>query len=167
MKFTLTSLLEQLVLIIGTKLERIITKMAAELTNKTAVTIGLPNVMLSDELFWFKRPQLIIKFIHFILFQVNLYSTCMCFMSNMVCTTTFSYEYFSIVLLNPECNCNLHSPMGHCKIWKPYTIIVYTNTVSSRLTFQDLLFFQFTFKEDSHSCLFRSKISIGVSLALG
>ena len=78
MSFTTTCLFEQIVLIIGTKLERIITKMATELTSKTTVTIGLPDVMLSDELFWFKRPQLIIKFVHFILFQVNLYSMCMC-----------------------------------------------------------------------------------------
>ena len=116
MSFNMTFLIEQLVVIVATKLEHIIMKMADELTNSTMLAQVLPNVMLGNKLFWFKRPRLIIKCIHFILFQVNLYSTCMCFMSNMVCTTTFSYEYFSIVLLNPECNCNLHSPMGHCKI---------------------------------------------------
>ena len=71
--FNMTFLIEQLVLIVATKLEHIIMKMADELTNLTMLAQGLPNVMLSNKLFWFKRPRLIIKCIHFILFQVNFY----------------------------------------------------------------------------------------------
>jgi hypothetical protein len=45
--------------------------MAVRIVNSSTVVAGIPNVMLSDELFWFKRPKLIIKCIHFILFQVS------------------------------------------------------------------------------------------------
>ena len=71
--FNMTFLIEQLVLIVATKLEHIIMKMADELTNSTMLAQVLPNVMLGNKLFWFKRPRLIIKCIHFILFQVNFY----------------------------------------------------------------------------------------------
>jgi mlo protein len=57
--------------VISTKLEHIITTMAVRIVNSSTVVTGIPNVMLTDELFWFKRPKLIIKCIHFVLFQVS------------------------------------------------------------------------------------------------
>ncbi|CAH9069160.1 unnamed protein product [Cuscuta europaea] len=54
--------LNSLLLLVGTKLEHIITELAqafAERESKDA----------SDELFWFKSPKLVLHLIHFILFQ--------------------------------------------------------------------------------------------------
>lgn len=61
----------QLLLLIGTKLEHIINKLAYEVATKHAtVEEGNPPVMsLSDNLFWFRRPRLVLVLIHFILFQ--------------------------------------------------------------------------------------------------
>lgn len=58
-----------IVLAVGTKLRYIITRMAVHCSEKHAVVLGLPDVKPADEFFWFKSPQLILYFIHYILFQ--------------------------------------------------------------------------------------------------
>lgn len=58
-------------LLVGTKLEVIITKMCLESSNKTAVVHGTFPVKPTDNLFWFGRPHLLLHLIHFILFQVK------------------------------------------------------------------------------------------------
>ncbi|WCJ44745.1 Seven transmembrane MLO family protein [Euphorbia peplus] len=57
------------VLAIGTKLQAIITEMALEIQERHAVVQGIPLVQVSDKYFWFEWPQLILYFIHFVLFQ--------------------------------------------------------------------------------------------------
>ena len=92
MSFCVYFLIEQLVLIIGTQLEHIITKMAIEFVDRNPIVNSLPDVILSNELFWFKRPKLITKFIHLIIFQVN-FTLCvhMCTCTSVHCS--FSYDY--------------------------------------------------------------------------
>lgn len=58
-----------IVLLVGTKLQVIITEMALEIQSRHAVVQGTPLVQPSDEHFWFGRPQLILSLIHFTLFQ--------------------------------------------------------------------------------------------------
>lgn len=56
----------QLVIVVGTKLQHIIATLALE---NAMVKGPLPSIRPRDELFWFKTPTLLLKLIHFILFQ--------------------------------------------------------------------------------------------------
>ncbi|XP_048561057.1 MLO-like protein 1 [Triticum urartu] len=59
-----------LLLVIGTKLEHIITRMAYQVNLKrAAVEAGAIAVDPSDDLFWFRSPRTLLILIHFILFQ--------------------------------------------------------------------------------------------------
>ncbi|XP_073284551.1 MLO-like protein 13 [Primulina huaijiensis] len=57
-----------LLLIVGAKLEHIITELANDAAQRADDTEGT-GVRLSDELFWFHQPALVLYLIHFILFQ--------------------------------------------------------------------------------------------------
>ncbi|XP_071721343.1 MLO-like protein 6 isoform X2 [Rutidosis leptorrhynchoides] len=57
------------ILLIGTKLQVIITKMGLNIQERGEVVQGVPVVKLGDDLFWFKRPRLILYLINFVLFQ--------------------------------------------------------------------------------------------------
>ncbi|XP_078440606.1 MLO-like protein 10 isoform X2 [Wolffia australiana] len=50
-------------------LQAIITQMAIDITEKHVIIRGIPLVQLTDQHFWFRRPDLILFFIHFTLFQ--------------------------------------------------------------------------------------------------
>ena len=63
--------LSQIVLLVGTKLQVIITEMALEIRDTYSVVKGTPIVRPANKLFWFGRPQLILFLIHFSLFQVS------------------------------------------------------------------------------------------------
>ncbi|KAL3677875.1 hypothetical protein R1sor_020831 [Riccia sorocarpa] len=56
-----------LLLVVGTKLQHIMTQLAIEIANSSTI-IGEP-IKPRDELFWFSRPHLMLHLIHFILFQ--------------------------------------------------------------------------------------------------
>ncbi|XP_028756986.1 MLO-like protein 6 [Neltuma alba] len=58
-----------IILVVGTKLQVIITKMAQGIQQKGEVVKGEPVVEPGDDLFWFKRPRLILYLINFVLFQ--------------------------------------------------------------------------------------------------
>ncbi|KAH9319589.1 hypothetical protein KI387_021358, partial [Taxus chinensis] len=58
-----------IIIMVGTKLERVITKMALEIQEKHPVVKGTPLVNPDDRLFWFGRPKWILSLIHFSLFQ--------------------------------------------------------------------------------------------------
>ncbi|XP_072979467.1 MLO-like protein 9 [Typha angustifolia] len=58
-----------IILAVGTKLQAIISTMALEIKERHAVIQGIPLVQLSDNHFWFERPQFVLFLIHFILFQ--------------------------------------------------------------------------------------------------
>ncbi|GLJ39969.1 hypothetical protein SUGI_0817700 [Cryptomeria japonica] len=58
-----------IVLLVGMKLQVIITEMALEINDRHAVVKGTPVVEPSDKRFWFHRPKLVLFLIHFTLFQ--------------------------------------------------------------------------------------------------
>ncbi|KAL1558128.1 MLO-like protein 3 [Salvia divinorum] len=58
-----------IVLFVGTKLEIIVARMAMQLANNNTVIKGTPLVQPDNNLFWFKRPQLVLTLLHFILFM--------------------------------------------------------------------------------------------------
>ncbi|KAK8365713.1 hypothetical protein V6Z12_A02G073200 [Gossypium hirsutum] len=58
-----------LLLAVGTKLEHIITQLAQEVAERHMVVTGELVVQPSDNHFWFKRPRLVLRLIHIILFQ--------------------------------------------------------------------------------------------------
>ena len=60
----------QIVLLIGTKLQVIITKMGLRIAQRGVVVKGVPVVEPGDDLFWFNWPRLILYLINFVLFQV-------------------------------------------------------------------------------------------------
>ncbi|KAM1695435.1 hypothetical protein ACFXTI_029511 [Malus domestica] len=58
-----------IILLVGTKLQVIITKMGLRIQERGEVVKGLLVVQPGDDLFWFNRPRLILYFINFVLFQ--------------------------------------------------------------------------------------------------
>ncbi|ONK64241.1 uncharacterized protein A4U43_C07F23590 [Asparagus officinalis] len=58
-----------LILVVGTKLQSVIIKMALEIQERHTIVQGIPVVQLTDRHFWFGRPHVILRLIHFILFQ--------------------------------------------------------------------------------------------------
>ncbi|KAK4849728.1 hypothetical protein QYF36_000319 [Acer negundo] len=57
------------ILLVGTKLHVIITKMGLRIQEGGLVLKGVPVVQPGDHLFWFNRPRLILYLINFVLFQ--------------------------------------------------------------------------------------------------
>ncbi|CAN6481542.1 unnamed protein product [Victoria cruziana] len=54
---------------VGTKLQAIIARMALEIQDKHAVIQGTPLVQLSNNYFWFGKPELVLSLVHFTMFQ--------------------------------------------------------------------------------------------------
>ncbi|KAK7402140.1 hypothetical protein VNO78_14167 [Psophocarpus tetragonolobus] len=58
-----------IVLLVGTKLQVIITKMGQRIQERGEVVKGMPLVQPGDDLFWFNKPRLVLYLINFVLFQ--------------------------------------------------------------------------------------------------
>ncbi|CAL9083994.1 unnamed protein product [Musa textilis] len=58
-----------IILLVGTKLQVIIIRMAQRIMERGDVIKGVPVVQPTDDLFWFRRPRLMLYLIHFVLFQ--------------------------------------------------------------------------------------------------
>ncbi|XP_072965631.1 MLO-like protein 12 isoform X1 [Typha angustifolia] len=58
-----------ILLVVGTKLEIIITKMCLDGANHAIIVPGTVRVKPNDELFWFRRPRFLLHLIQFILIQ--------------------------------------------------------------------------------------------------
>ncbi|KAL0290064.1 UNVERIFIED_CONTAM: MLO-like protein 12 [Sesamum calycinum] len=58
-----------IILLVGAKLQVIITKMGIRILERGDVIKGTPVVQPGDDLFWFNRPGLILFLIHLVLFQ--------------------------------------------------------------------------------------------------
>lgn len=72
----------QLVLLVGAKLQNIVATLALESVN-TNEYYSEPTLQPRDELFWFKKPELLLYLIHFILFQVSYYFASMITLHNL------------------------------------------------------------------------------------
>ncbi|KAH7842699.1 hypothetical protein Vadar_008232 [Vaccinium darrowii] len=57
-----------IVLVLGTKLEVVVARMALQLQNQNSVIIGAPVVQPHDDLFWFGRPTFVLTLLHLTLF---------------------------------------------------------------------------------------------------
>ncbi|CAL5412276.1 unnamed protein product [Camellia sinensis] len=64
-----------MLLIVGTKLQAIITRVCLDTNDKSLIVLGTLLVRPSDHYFWFERPKLLLHLMHFILFQKKLIST--------------------------------------------------------------------------------------------
>lgn len=62
----------QILLVIGAKLQVIITKMGSRILERGDIVKGTITVQPGDDLFWFNRPGLVLFLIHLVLFQVTL-----------------------------------------------------------------------------------------------
>lgn len=60
----------QVILIVGTKLQVIITKLGLRIQEKGDVVKGTPLVQPGDHLFWLGRPRFILFLVHLVLFTV-------------------------------------------------------------------------------------------------
>lgn len=58
-----------IILLVGAKLQVIITKMGVKIQERGEVVKGTPVVQPDDDLFWFKRPRVMLYLIHFVFFQ--------------------------------------------------------------------------------------------------
>ncbi|KAI9076128.1 hypothetical protein K1719_041826 [Acacia pycnantha] len=58
-----------IILLVGTKLQVIITEMGLKFKERGDVVKGVPLVQPGDDYFWFNRPHLLLYLIHFVLFQ--------------------------------------------------------------------------------------------------
>ncbi|CAN1174216.1 MLO-like protein 6 [Linum perenne] len=58
-----------IILVVGTKLQVIITQLGLRIQDRGDVVKGAPVVQPGDDLFWFGKPRLILFLIHFCLFQ--------------------------------------------------------------------------------------------------
>lgn len=58
-----------IILLVGAKLEMIITQMGVRIQERGDIVKGAPVVQPGDDLFWFRRPRFLLFLIHFVLFQ--------------------------------------------------------------------------------------------------
>ncbi|PKI43244.1 hypothetical protein CRG98_036330 [Punica granatum] len=72
-----------IILLVGTKLQMIITKMGIQIQERGDVVKGTPVVQPDDDLFWFGRPRFILFLIQFVLFQYAFKSVRNCFHSKI------------------------------------------------------------------------------------
>lgn len=56
------------VLVLGTKLEHIVAKMALQIKEQNSVIVGTPLVRLNDDLFWFRKPRFVLVLLRYTLF---------------------------------------------------------------------------------------------------
>lgn len=61
----------KLVMLVGTKLEHVVSKLALEVKEQQTGTSGGGQVKPRDGLFWFGKPEILLRLIQFIIFQVN------------------------------------------------------------------------------------------------
>ncbi|GLT84152.1 hypothetical protein SLE2022_023990 [Rubroshorea leprosula] len=80
-----------LLLLVGAKLEHIITRLAQEIVEKKKQDQEAARVNPSDEHFWFHRPRIVLDLIHFILFQNA-------FEMAFFCWILFSYGFHSCII---------------------------------------------------------------------
>ncbi|KAK4356038.1 hypothetical protein RND71_025009 [Anisodus tanguticus] len=58
-----------IILLVGTKLQMIITEMGVRISERGDIVKGVPVVETGDHLFWFNRPGLVLFLVNFVLFQ--------------------------------------------------------------------------------------------------
>ena len=62
--------MSKLVMVVGTKLQHVVSSLALENKEQTGPPTGA-QVKPRDDLFWFGKPEILLKLIQFIIFQVK------------------------------------------------------------------------------------------------
>lgn len=76
--------MKKLILLIGTKLHRVVVKLAVEILD-AAPRMGNHQLNLRDELFWFGKPKLLLWLIQLISFQVSeAYHSILCWLETLL-----------------------------------------------------------------------------------
>lgn len=70
--------------------------MGLRIQERENVVKGAPVVQLSDDLFWFGKPGLLLFLVHFVLFQVNKTNT-------LICSCKYSLKTISQYDLTLKC----------------------------------------------------------------
>lgn len=60
----------KLVMLVGTKLQHVVSSLALEIVEQTGPPVGT-QVKPRDDLFWFGKPEILLRLIQFIIFQVE------------------------------------------------------------------------------------------------
>lgn len=84
--------MSKLVMLVGTKLQHVVSSLALEIKEQTGPQIGT-QVKPRDDLFWFRKPVILLRLIQFIIFQVII-----------SCVVSFKYPsshpYLTVVLIS-------------------------------------------------------------------
>lgn len=59
-------------MLVGTKLQHVVSLLALEIVAPRGPTVAGTQVKPRDELFWFGKPEILLRLIQFISFQVNI-----------------------------------------------------------------------------------------------
>lgn len=102
----------QLVLLVGTKLQHIIATLALESAGITGYN-QVAKLKPRDELFWFKKPELLLSLIHFVLFQVT---------TNLLIICSFQWRCNFCILIAFVLKC-IVSFIAEC-IWTSFILLV-------------------------------------------
>lgn len=62
-------------MLVGTKLQHVVSSLALEILEQTGPAIG-NQIKPRDDLFWFGKPEILLRLIQFIIFQVQHTSDC-------------------------------------------------------------------------------------------
>lgn len=67
-------------MLVGTKLQHVVSSLALEIVEQTGLTVG-SQVKPRDDLFWFGKPVILLRLIQFIIFQVTCISYLVSYLS--------------------------------------------------------------------------------------
>lgn len=63
--------MSKLVMLVGTKLQHVVSTLALEIVEQTGPSVGT-QLKPRDDLFWFGKPEILLRLIQFIIFQVRI-----------------------------------------------------------------------------------------------
>jgi hypothetical protein len=117
----------QLLLVLGSKMEHIITELALEVIQKHTAIEGVLVVTPSDELFWFHRPKLVLLLIHIILFQ-NAFEIAFFFW--LLVRTIISHLHFHLTNIDPLISSKtIHCCIMDCVVMSKYVIAIHHDKI--------------------------------------
>ena len=67
--------LSKIVMLVGTKLQHVVSSLALEVVEQTGPSVGT-QLKPRDSLFWFGKPEILLRLIQFIIFQVSMHDLC-------------------------------------------------------------------------------------------
>ena len=90
--------ISQIILMVGAKLQVIITRMGLRIQERGDIVKGAPLVQPGDDLFWFGKPKFMLFLINFVLFQVLIIITpqSIFFLFNGNCIIVISLSHINV-----------------------------------------------------------------------